>query len=190
MPMSNSARQGAPLYMSKQIGMRVARYVEAPEGAPTPAPTPPAPADPPAGDEPLGDSGKKALETERAASKEWERRAKEAEAKVEAAESAKLSDIDRANKERDDAKSEAATARAELAVLRLAAANGITEQDDIDLLIGVSDETQRAALAARLASKPTPKPAPVPKAGTGNPDSGTGSGSIQAGRDLHASLRK
>jgi len=64
----------------------------------------------------------------------------------------------------------------ELAVLRLALKNGLSEQSDIDLLSAVTDEAKRAALAERLAKQAAGNGV-VRKSGTGSTEGET-SGSI------------
>lgn len=197
MPIHNRALSPErPSYM-RHIGMAWARFVEGAEGAPPATPAPPAdpvpapPAEPADGDKPLGENGEKDLRAEREARQALEKQVAEFKAKEDAAESAKLSDIDRANKERDDAKAEAVAARSELAVAALARQHGITDEGDIAALAAVPDEAVRTSLAARLASNPAPipKPEPVPKAGTGNPIPSGGTGTVSAGRDLYLSRK-
>lgn len=64
----------------------------------------------------------------------------------------------------------------ELAVLRLAVKNGLSEQADIDLLAAVTDDAKRVALAERLA-KQAGGSGVVRKSGTGSGETITG-GSI------------
>lgn len=102
-------------------------------------------------DEKLGEGGKKALERERAARKELEKRLAERDKADEKARLAKLDEKQRAEAERDAAAKEAEKARAELAVERAARKHGLTDDKDLDLLAGVpADKVD--ALAKRLAA--------------------------------------
>lgn len=110
----------------------------------------------------LGDPGKKALSAEREARKQAERELAAATARLKEIEDANLSDMERAQVEAQEAKAEAAKAHAELARFRVAAAHGITDQDDISLFLTGDDEetlTRQAQRLAERASAPTtPKP--------------------------------
>ena len=67
-----------------------------------------------------------------------------------------------------------ATRESEISVLKLALAEGITEESDLDLLREITDDAKRRNLAKRLANKGD---GVVYKSGTGN-GSSTGGGSI------------
>lgn len=67
-----------------------------------------------------------------------------------------------------------ATRESEISVLKLALAEGITEESDLDLLREITDDAKRSNLAKRLANKGD---GVVYKSGTGN-GSSTGGGSI------------
>lgn len=67
-----------------------------------------------------------------------------------------------------------ATRESEISVLKLALAEGITEESDLDLLREITDDAKRSNLAKRLANKGD---GVVHKSGTGN-GSSTGGGSI------------
>ncbi|AOD23816.1 hypothetical protein IM25_21375 [Rhodococcus sp. p52] len=102
-------------------------------------------------DEKLGEGGKKALERERAARKELEKKLAERDKADEKARLAKLDEKQRAEAERDAAAKEAEKARAELAVERAARKHGITDDKDLELLAGVpADKVE--ALAKRIAA--------------------------------------
>jgi len=145
-------------------------------------------------DEKLGEGGIKALKAERDAREAAEKRAADAEAKIQAAEDAKLSDIQRAQKERDDQAAENATLKATNARLAALAEHPVPK-DYQDLVTGTDEASYLASakkiseLAARAEGKsPTTKGAPVHDSGNRNSDSGGGAGtSISAGRDLYAS---
>lgn len=196
----------APAY-ARHIGMRWARFVEDGDkpgtGVATTEPgqqqddgqkPPEEPKTPETGatdDEGLNVEGlKSALAAERAAAKKHRQEAADANAKLQQIEDAKLSDIDKAVKERDTAAQERDTARTELAVYKLAAKHGITDESDVEVLLAIGDETKRAAAAARLAPTPGEKRKtldPVPKSGTGSStDSLSG---LAAGRALAQSRR-
>lgn len=97
--------------------------------------TPEGVATPPGTDEgkPLGPNGEKALAAERDARKAAESRAAAAEAKIADAEKAKLGEKERAEVERDEARKEAAEAKAELARIRVGSKYGLSPEDVADL---------------------------------------------------------
>ncbi|SDK79422.1 hypothetical protein [Arthrobacter sp. ok362] len=144
-----------------------------------------------AADEKLGEGGIKALKAEREAREAAEKRAADAEAKVQAAEDAKLSDIDRANKKALDAEDRAAkleTANARLAAL----AKHPVPEDYQDLVTGTDAASFEASakkiseLHARAEGK-APKPDPVPGSGDRSGDHNPAGGSIAAGREQYHS---
>lgn len=126
------------------------------------------PGDP--GDRPLGPNGEKALQAERDARKALEQtvaqmqQAQKDQAKAFAeALGIKPDSKDDGTKLLTTLQSEVAEMRRETTVLRLAAANGITDTKDIELLKSAKDEDAMSALAGRLAAKAdegpgTPKP--------------------------------
>lgn len=101
----------------------------------------------PAEDESLGEGGKKALKAEREARTAAERQASELKARLDKLEAANMSDLERAQKEAQDAKAEAAKALADAARLRLATRYGLSEDEAADL----PDDPEKAErLAVRL----------------------------------------
>lgn len=133
-------------------------------------PNDPLKTDPPDdGDVDLGDAGKKALQREREARKAAEKAKAEADAKIKEYEDAQLSERERLEKERDEAKKAAATTAQEAALYKAAVTYGLTE-DDLELLEGVpADQVDSRAkrLSERLAESKaeqngsrTPRPDP------------------------------
>lgn len=145
-------------------------------------------------EEKLGEGGIKALQAERDARAAAEKRAADAEAKIQAAEDAKLSDIDRANKERDDQAAENAKLKATNARLAALADHPVPKEYQ-DLVTGTDEASYLASakkiseLYARAEGK-APKPDPVHKSGTRTEGDGSASGSIAAGRELYANRKK
>ncbi|WP_324644161.1 hypothetical protein [Pseudarthrobacter sp. LT1] len=146
-------------------------------------------------DEKLGEGGIKALQSERARADAAEKRAAAAEAKIQAAEDAKLSDIQRAQKERDDAAAENATLKATNA--RLAALAEYPVPKDYQDLVTGTDEASYLASAKKIselyakAEGKAPKNDPVPGSGKRGEGSGnTAGGSLAAGRELYESKHK
>lgn len=130
------------------------------------------------GDKPLDEGGIRALKSERDARKAAEKRATEAESKLQAAEDAKLSDIDRANKKAADA--EARATQLEAANARLAAlAEHPVPKEYQDLVTG-TDEASYLASAKKIselyakAEGKNGKPDPVPNSGKGDRQGATG----------------
>lgn len=117
------------------------------DGSPSPA----APAVPAPDEAALGDAGKRALDAERQARKAAEKTAADALARVKAFETEKLSDLERAQQQAKDAQEAAAKATTEALRLRLAARNGLSEEDAELFLVG-TDEATLAAQAARVAA--------------------------------------
>lgn len=153
-----------------------------PESAPETPVTPsanPEGAAAPQGEEsgkPLGPNGEKALAAERDARKAAEKRAADAEAKIAEAEKAKLTEQERATVERDEARKEAAEAKAELARVRVGAKYGLSPEDVADLSTAGTPEDFDAR-AKRLSERlkgtgATPGSTgglpPSPNAGRGN----------------------
>jgi colicin import membrane protein len=141
----------------------------------------------------LGDAGKAALQVERDARAAEKARADAAEAKLQAAEDAKLSDIQKAQKERDDQASENAKLKA--ANARLAALADYPVPKEYQDLVTGTDEASYLASAKKIsdlyarAEGKAPKPDPVHKSGTRNGDKPAG-GSLAAGRELYESKHK
>jgi hypothetical protein len=151
--------------------------------------TPPAP---PAGDESaLGEAGKRALQAERDARSAAEKRASEAEAQVQKFKDANLTDQQRLEKERDDAKSVASSAQLTLARYEAAEKAGIPLSWAKRLVGATPDElvADAKAVKAELDSKSTGrKPAPDPSQG-GAGGTGGSARSVSAGRDMFAAAR-
>lgn len=146
-------------------------------------------------DEKLGEPGLKALQAERDARAAAEKRAAEAEAKIQAAEDAKLSDIQRAQKERDDAAAENAKLKATNA--RLAALAEYPVPKDYQDLVTGTDEASYLASAKKIselyakAEGKAPKNDPVPGSGKRGEGSGNAAGgSLAAGRELYEQKHK
>lgn len=146
------------------------------------------------GGEKLGEPGLRALQQERDARAAAEKRATDAEAKIQAAEDAKLSDIQRAQKERDDQAAENATLKATNARLAALAEHPVPKEYQ-DLVTGTDEATYLASakkiseLYARAEGK-APKPDPVPGSGIRSGESKTSGGSLAAGREAFAAKRK
>lgn len=140
-------------------------------------------------DEKLGEGGIKALKAERDAREAAEKRATEAEAKIQAAEDAKLSDIQRAQKERDDQAAENATLKATNARLAALAEHPVPKEYQ-DLVTGTDEASYLASakkiseLYARAEGK-APKNDPVPGSGKRSGGANAAGGSLAAGRELY-----
>ncbi|WP_432679345.1 hypothetical protein ACRAJ3_11440 [Rhodococcus pyridinivorans] len=104
-------------------------------------------------DEKLGEGGKKALERERAARKELEKKLAERDKADEKARLAKLDEKQRAEAERDAAAKEAEKARAELAVERAARKHGITDDKHLAILAKVAPDDVDEVAKTLAASK-------------------------------------
>lgn len=159
-----------------------------------PAVVPPAPTPVVPDETQLGDAGKAALQVERDARATEKARADAAEAKLQAAEDAKLSDIQKANKERDEKAAENATLKATNA--RLAALADHPVPKEYQHLVNGTDEASYLAsaksvseLAARAEGK-APKPDPVPGSGNRSGENNPAGGSVATGRDLYTSTHK
>lgn len=146
------------------------------------------------GDEPLRQEGINALRRERAAKEAAEKAAREALAKVQEYEDRDKTELQKATEAAAKAAKDAETARTEALRYRIAAKNGITDED-ADLFLNGSDEatiTAQAVRYAELAKASTTPPAPsggpvVPKSGTGG--GSAAGGTVSAGRDLFKSSR-
>ncbi len=134
--------------------------------------TPPAaPAEPLIDEAALGDAGKRALDAERTARKAAEKAAADALAKVKAFETEKLSDLEKAQQQAKDAQEAAAKATTEALRLRLAARNGLSEEDAELFLVG-TDEATLTAQAARVAALRGAQTPPEPRTPTPDPSQG------------------
>lgn len=140
------------------------------EAPPTPTPTPTPQPTPTPGDEPLGDAGKKALEAERDARKAAEQSLTALRTEFDTFRTALTEAVGIKPKkgEEGDAlaqvQQQLASMQRENAVFRLAAENGITDKDDIDLLRSATDEQAMTKLAGRLAAQNAATATPgVPK---------------------------
>lgn len=142
-------------------------------------------------DEKLGEGGLKALQAERDARAAAEKRAADAEAKIQAAEDAKLSDIDKANKKASDAEARATKLESDNARLAALAKHPVPEEYQ-DLVTGTDAASFEASakklseLHARAEGK-APKPDPVHESGNRSGDNNPTGGSLAAGRDIYAS---
>ncbi|MEV8149946.1 hypothetical protein AB0O52_17600 [Arthrobacter sp. NPDC080073] len=139
--------------------------------------------------EKLGEGGLKALQAERDARAAAEKRAADAEAKIQAAEDAKLSDIQRAQKERDDQAAENARLKAANARLTALAEHPVPKEYQ-DLVTG-TDEASYLASAKKISelyARAEGKPGPVHESGKRSGENNPTGGSIAAGRELHASM--
>lgn len=143
----------------------------------------------------LGDAGKAALQVERDARAAEKLRADAAEAKLQAAEDAKLSDIQRAQKERDDQAAENTKLKAVNARLAALADHPVPKEYQ-DLVTGTDEASYLASakkiseLYARAEGK-APKPDPVPGSGNRSGENNNpAGGSVATGRDLYTSTNK
>lgn len=97
----------------------------------------------------LSDPGKKALAEERRRASQAEKAAKALQAKLDALEAANLSKEEKAIKDAADADSRAARAEAEAMRWRIAARNGISDED-AELFLTATDEETLARQAERF----------------------------------------
>lgn len=102
--------------------------------------------------EPLGDGGKKALEAERAAAKAATARVNELQKQLDAINQANETALEKAQREADEARTEATAAKSDALRFRVAAAHGISSED-ADLFLTGSDEETLQKQAARLAER-------------------------------------
>lgn len=140
-------------------------------------------------DAPLGEGSKRALDAERQARRAAEAANRDLQARIDEIERAKLSDLERAQKEAQEAREVAAKAAADAARWRIAASHGINDADAETFLTG-SDEVTLAKQAARLvelrATSTAPAVAPRPDLTQG----GSGSETLPLNGDgLEAALR-
>lgn len=112
-------------------------------------------------DEPLGEGGKKALQAERERAKAAEQQAAEFKRRLDEIEAANLSDLEKAQKQAQEAQQAAAKATAEALRFRVAAKHGISDEDADLFLTGTDAETlekQAARLVERTPKGPKPDP--------------------------------
>lgn len=105
----------------------------------------------------LSDPGKKAIAEERRRAAQAEKTAKALQARLDAIEAENLTREEKALKERDEAAQRATQAEAEALKWKIAARNGISDED-ADLFLTGSDEETLSKQAERfkeLSSKPT-----------------------------------
>lgn len=131
------------------------RYFAAPVGedvgATPPAGEPDAKPDPQ--DEPLGEPGKKALQAEREARSAAEKATKDLQARLDALEAEKLSDLEKAQLDAKKAAERAETAEREALRFKYAAKHGISDEDAALFLTGSTEEIvaqQAERFAARI----------------------------------------
>ncbi len=121
-------------------------------------------------DDQLGEGGKKALDAERNARKAAEKAAADFKKRLDEIEAANLSDLEKAQKQAQEAQDAAAKATADAARFRIAAKYGINDED-ADLFLTGSDaevlERQAAALVARTPAGPKPDPSQGAKGSAG-----------------------
>jgi len=124
----------------------------------------PTPADVAQGDPvDLGEAGKKALDAERKRANALEKQLKQFQTEHERAEAAKLSDLERAQREAATAREEAAQAAADALRWRIAAKHGVSDEDAELFLTGGDAETltrQAERLSARATAPTNPRPDP------------------------------
>lgn len=118
--------------------------------------------------EDLGDAGKKAIQSERDARKKAEKQVSELQAKIDAHEAEKLTELEKAQKEAADAQEAAATARSEALIFQ-ALAKFDLDESDAELLSQVSGKDAVFALAERLSKSAHDDALNDPGAGGGKP---------------------
>lgn len=112
-------------------------------------------------DEPLGEPGKKALQAERERATQAERQAADFKKRLDEIEAANLSDLEKAQKQAQDAQEAAAKATAEALRFRVAAKHGISDGDADLFLTGTDAETLEKQATRLMERTPnTPKPDP------------------------------
>lgn len=100
----------------------------------------------------LGDAGAKALKAERARASAAEKTARALQAQLDDLSKASLTDLERAQRERDDAKAALETLQRESLRLRVQAKHGITDED-AELFLTAADEDTLTRQAERLAAR-------------------------------------
>lgn len=103
-------------------------------------------------DAPLGEGGKKALDAERTARAAAEKAAATLQAKLNEIENANLSEVERAKREAEEAKTALAQARSEAMRARIQAKHQISDED-AKLFLTASDEATLTKQAERLAAR-------------------------------------
>lgn len=124
-------------------------------------------------EEPLGEGGKKALQAERERAKAAEQQAAEFKKRLDEIEAANLSDLEKAQKQAQEAQEAAAKATADALRFRVAAKHGISDEDADLFLTGTDAETlekQAARLVDRTPTAPRPDPS---QGGRGEPAKGS-----------------
>lgn len=120
-------------------------------------------------DAPLGEPGKKALQAERERATQAERQAADFKKRLDEIEAANLSDLEKAQKQAQDAQEAAAKATAEALRFRVAAKHGISDED-ADLFLTGSDAETLEKQAARLMERTPAGPKPDPSQGAKGSD--------------------
>ena len=120
-------------------------------------------------DKPLGENGERALKAEREARTAAEKQAAAFKAKLDEIEAANLSDLEKAQKQAQDAQEAAAKATAEALRFRVAAKHGISDED-ADLFLTGSDAETLEKQAARLMERTPTGPKPDPSQGAKGSD--------------------
>ncbi|WP_102157699.1 hypothetical protein [Zhihengliuella halotolerans] len=145
------------------------------------------------GDEKLGEPGKKALKAEREAHAKAKKELADANKKLQEIEDAKLSDTQRAEKEKNDAIARAE--KAERETWRLAAlADHPVSKENRDLVVG-TDEASYLASAKRIsemeaaAAGKKGRKEPVPDSGRRSADNGAKAGTIAEHRQRIAAAK-
>lgn len=113
--------------------------------------------------EALGEKGIKALQEEREARSKAEQLAASLKAQLDTINAEKLTDLEKAQKEAADSKAEAQRLQAEALRWRIAAKNGISDEDAETFLTGIDEEslTKQAERLSALAKTPSlPRPDP------------------------------
>lgn len=135
-------------------------------------PAAPAPTDPTTQGDPaaLGDAGKRALDAERAQRTAAERQARELKARLDEIEAANLSDLEKAQRERDALAQQLQTAQQDAARSRVALEKGIPSE----LLSGATPEEMTASADRLIAWRGTAAAASPPAPPVPQPDSSQG----------------
>lgn len=140
--------------------------------AETPPPADEPPAEQPSAEQPapeLGDAGKRALDVERKARRDAEKKLAEANKRLQEIADAEKTELERATEAAQKALADAEAARQELARERIARKHKLSD-DDTALLSG--DEEQMERLASRLGAAAQPGTPIVPGEGTYQPAPG------------------
>lgn len=113
----------------------------------------------PATDKPLGEGGEKALKAERDRASKAEKANAALQKQLDDINAANMSEIERAQKAAADAQTELNQAKADAARYRVAAANGISDEDAELFLTGTDEDTllkQALRLKERTSTGPRP----------------------------------